>query len=115
MDITSHNQNSNARHRKASAKEFYAQTIMTLEEPNHILFCSILFQQYLVDMYAKIEKERFLYIKTNKKLSDPTCITVHELLPNEVGTQAFQSLEVPCRMIFGVLTPFRSNVDVVQM
>lgn len=36
-------------------------------ESNHILKCRQLFNQYLVDMAAKIESERLLYIRLNQK------------------------------------------------
>ncbi|VDK72957.1 unnamed protein product [Onchocerca ochengi] len=35
-------------------------------EDNHILKCHQLFQQYNVDMYAKIETERFIFIRLNQ-------------------------------------------------
>jgi hypothetical protein len=35
-------------------------------EQNHILNCRQLFHQFIVDMYAKIESERLLYIRLNQ-------------------------------------------------
>lgn len=32
------------------------------EEDNYLLKCKRFFQQYMVDMYAKMENERLLYI-----------------------------------------------------
>ncbi|GBM15265.1 hypothetical protein AVEN_144050-1 [Araneus ventricosus] len=37
------------------------------ESPNHILLYRQLFHQYIVDMRAKIESERLLYIKLNQQ------------------------------------------------
>ena len=34
---------------------------------NHILRCRQLFQQFVVDMYAKIESERLLFVRLNQK------------------------------------------------
>lgn len=43
---------------------FYAHRIMIRQNAiNHILNCRQLFHQYIVDMYAKIETERILYIR----------------------------------------------------
>ena len=40
--------------KKVSAMQFYAYRIMTRNgEYNHILNCRLLFQQFIVDMYAK--------------------------------------------------------------
>ena len=71
FNIPHHNQNSNARHKKVSAKEFYAQRIMTREEQNHILFCRTLFQQYLVDMYAKMPIHQ-----ENESENSPICLVL---------------------------------------
>lgn len=47
--------------------EFYAYRIMIRQyESNHILQCGKLFSQYLVDMYAKIESERLLFLRLNQ-------------------------------------------------
>ncbi|KIH60924.1 hypothetical protein ANCDUO_08810 [Ancylostoma duodenale] len=54
--------------KKVSAMDFYAYRIMIrTTSPNHILNCRQLFQQFIVDMYAKIESERLLYIRLNQK------------------------------------------------
>jgi hypothetical protein len=50
-----------------SCMQFYAYRIMKRDISNHILNCRQLFHQYLVDMYAKIESERLLYIRLNLK------------------------------------------------
>lgn len=54
--------------KKVTAKEYYSYRIVLKEnEYNHILNCRTFFQQYIVDMYAKIETERLLYIRQNQK------------------------------------------------
>lgn len=46
---------------------FYSYRLMIRENvDNHILKCRQLFHQYIVDMYAKIETERLLYIRLNQ-------------------------------------------------
>lgn len=40
---------------------------MRQNEDNHILKCRQLFSQYLVDMWAKIESEKLLYLRLNQK------------------------------------------------
>lgn len=50
-----------------SALNFYAYRLMIrANEDNNILRCRQLFHQYIVDMYAKIEKERLRYIRYNQ-------------------------------------------------
>lgn len=41
--------------------------MMRTNYENYILRCRKLFQQYTVDMYAKIETERLNYIRFNQK------------------------------------------------
>lgn len=54
--------------KKVSAMNFYGYRIMIRQnEINNILKCRQLFNQYVVDMYAKIETERLLYIRLNQK------------------------------------------------
>ncbi|KIH47497.1 hypothetical protein ANCDUO_22443 [Ancylostoma duodenale] len=54
--------------RKVMAMDFYAYRIMLrTTSTNHILNCRQLFQQFIVDIYAKIESERLLYIRLNQK------------------------------------------------
>jgi hypothetical protein len=53
--------------KKGTAIDFYACRLMTrVVEDNHLLRCRQLFHQFIVDMYAKIESERLLYIRINK-------------------------------------------------
>lgn len=54
--------------KKVSAMNFYAYRIMIRQnETNYILHYRQLYHQFLVDMYAKIETERLLYIRLNQK------------------------------------------------
>ncbi|XP_076301721.1 uncharacterized protein LOC143219730 [Lasioglossum baleicum] len=50
-----------------SAASFYSFRIMIREgEDNHLVYFRSLFSQFLVDMYAKIETERLMYIRKNQ-------------------------------------------------
>ncbi|EPB66767.1 hypothetical protein ANCCEY_14141 [Ancylostoma ceylanicum] len=54
--------------KKISAKDFYASRIMIRDtESNHLLKCRQLLHQFIVDMYAKVESERLLYIRLNQR------------------------------------------------
>ena len=54
--------------KKVSAMNFYAHRIMVRTgSDNHILRCRQLFHQFVVDMYAKIESERLLFVRLNQK------------------------------------------------
>ena len=54
--------------KKVSAMKFYAYRIMVRAGTvKHILRCRQLFHQFIVDMYAKIESERLLYVRLNQK------------------------------------------------
>ena len=37
------------------------------DNPNHLLQCRDLFHQFLVDMYAKVETERVIYLRTHQR------------------------------------------------
>ncbi|GFV91560.1 helitron_like_N domain-containing protein [Trichonephila clavipes] len=51
---------------------------------NHILKCRQLFHQYIVDMYAKIESERLLYIRLNQvKLRSEEYIHLRDAVVND--------------------------------
>ncbi|XP_043474431.1 uncharacterized protein LOC122506366 [Leptopilina heterotoma] len=52
--------------KKISALEFYSYRIMVRGVHNFLLDFRQLFNQFLVDMYAKIESERLLYIRLNQ-------------------------------------------------
>lgn len=50
--------------KKCSATNFYSHRIMIRQdEDNYILRCRQLFHQYIVDMYAKIETERLVFLR----------------------------------------------------
>ncbi|GBP00124.1 hypothetical protein EVAR_103612_1 [Eumeta japonica] len=72
--------------KKVTSKEFYAYRLMIRDNEvyNHILNTRRLFQQFLVDMYAKIEAERMLYIRLNqKKLRTEEYIHLRDAIVND--------------------------------
>ncbi|GFU82821.1 helitron_like_N domain-containing protein [Trichonephila clavipes] len=81
--------------KKVSAMNYYAYRMMIRENAdNHILKCRQLFHQYIVDMYAKIESERLLYIRLNQvKLCSEEYIHLRDAVvndgnPSELGKMA---------------------------
>ncbi|GBO46992.1 hypothetical protein AVEN_154628-1 [Araneus ventricosus] len=58
---------SNQINKMVSAMSFYAYRLMVRSTENHLLNYRQLLHQYLVDMYAKIEAERLLFIRLNQK------------------------------------------------
>ncbi|XP_059160882.1 uncharacterized protein LOC131944344 [Physella acuta] len=78
--------------KKVSAMKYYAYRLMIREnQENHILKCRQLFHQYIVDMYAKIESERLLFIRLNQtKLRSEEYIHLRDAIttdanPNDIG------------------------------
>ncbi|GFT68522.1 putative DNA helicase [Trichonephila clavipes] len=71
--------------RKVSAMNYYAYRMMIRENAdNHVLKCRQLFHQYIVDMYAKIESERLLYIRLNQvKLRSEEYIHLRDAVVND--------------------------------
>lgn len=63
---------------------YYAYRLMIRQnEINHLLQCRRLFQQYIVDMYAKIESERLLYLRLNQsKLRSEEYIHLRDAVNN---------------------------------
>lgn len=61
---------------------------MILEnEDNHILKCRQLVHQYIVDMYAKIEKERLLFIRLNQtRLCSEKYVHLRDSVANDGNT-----------------------------
>lgn len=53
--------------KKVSAMNFYPYRIMIRGGHNHLLRGAKLLQQFLVDMYIKIESERLLFLRLNQK------------------------------------------------
>ncbi|XP_018494588.1 uncharacterized protein LOC108864106 [Galendromus occidentalis] len=80
--------------KKVSAMNYYSYRLMMRDDrDNHILRCRQLFHQYVVDMYAKIETERLLYIRLNQtKLRAEQYIHLRDAIstdsninPNDLG------------------------------
>ncbi|GFV95160.1 helitron_like_N domain-containing protein [Trichonephila clavipes] len=71
--------------KKVSDMNYYAYRMMIRENAdNHILKCRQLFHQYIVDMYAKIESERLLYIRLNQvKLRSEEYIHLRDAVVND--------------------------------
>lgn len=63
------NPNSNGEStKKVSCMDFYAYRLMIRpNECNYLLKCREVFHQFIVDMYAKIESERLLFIRLNQQ------------------------------------------------
>lgn len=60
----------------------------TENEYNHIINCRQLFQQFIVDMYAKIESERLLYIRQNQsKLRTDEYIHLRDAIASDGNVQ----------------------------
>ena len=54
--------------KKISAMDFYAHRLMVRSDSfYHLLRCRNLLHQFMVDMYAKIETERLIYIRLNQR------------------------------------------------
>ncbi|XP_063922978.1 uncharacterized protein LOC135137287 [Zophobas morio] len=71
--------------KKISCMDFYAYRIMIrAEQSNHILKCRHVFQQFIVDMYAKVESERLNYIRYNQsKLRVEDYIHLRDAIAND--------------------------------
>ncbi|XP_063912257.1 uncharacterized protein LOC135129106 [Zophobas morio] len=71
--------------KKVSCMDFYAYRIMIrAEQSNHILKCRHVFQQFIVDMYAKVESERLNYIRYNQsKLRVEDYIHLRDAIAND--------------------------------
>lgn len=65
MDPLTKNENPN---KTVSSMQFYSYRLMLRKNStNYLLTCRQLLNQFAVDMYAKIESERLLYIRLNQK------------------------------------------------
>lgn len=64
---------------------YYSYRLMIRQDKdNHILKCRQLFHQYIVDMYAKIETERLLFIRLNQtKLRSEEYIHLRDAVIND--------------------------------
>lgn len=81
-----------------SCKDFYAYRIMIRDnQSDHILKCRQLFQQFIVDMYAKVESERLNYIRYNQsKLRAEEYIHLRDTIANDkVATDIGQRVILP--------------------
>jgi hypothetical protein len=74
--------------KSCSAMKYYSYRIMIRENDNdHILQCRQLFHQYIVDMYAKIESERLLFIRLNQaKLRSEEYVHLRDAVINDGNT-----------------------------
>lgn len=61
IDIRQVNEKGNKILKTVSCKQFYSYRLM-VRENNYLLKYGLLLNQYVVDMYAKIESERLLYV-----------------------------------------------------
>ncbi|XP_028968047.1 uncharacterized protein LOC114828365 [Galendromus occidentalis] len=76
--------------KKVSSMNFYAYRIMIRDNSdNHILRCRLLFHQFIVDMYVKIESERLLYIRLNQtKLRSEEYIHLRDAVNTDANVDA---------------------------
>ncbi|GFV91224.1 ATP-dependent DNA helicase [Trichonephila clavipes] len=74
--------------KKYSAMNFYAyRLVIRKNEDNYILKYRLLFHQYIVDMYVKIETERLLFLRLNQtKLRYEEYIHLRDAVVNEGNT-----------------------------
>lgn len=64
IDIQQINEYGQALNKTVSCKQFYCYRLMIrTDNDNYLLKYGNLLNQYLVDMYAKIESERLLYVR----------------------------------------------------
>ena len=82
--------------KKVSAMSFYAHRLMVRTgSTNHILRCRQLFHQFVVDMYAKIESERLLFVRLNqKKLRADEYIHLRDAIANDGNTNNVDQLVI---------------------
>ncbi|XP_039969003.1 uncharacterized protein LOC120780825 [Bactrocera tryoni] len=82
--------------KKLSAMNFYSCRIMIRpQEDNYILKCRKLFNQYLVDMYAKIETERLNFIRFNQaQLRSEEYIHLRDAVMNDANVNSIGRLTI---------------------
>ena len=82
--------------KKVSAMDFYAyRMMMRAGNVNHISRRRQLFYQFVVDMYAKIESERLLYMRLNeKKLRVDEYIHLRDPIANDGNTNNLGQLVI---------------------
>uniref|UniRef100_A0A182HPH8 Helitron helicase-like domain-containing protein n=1 Tax=Anopheles arabiensis TaxID=7173 RepID=A0A182HPH8_ANOAR len=78
----------NETNKKVSSMDFYSYRLMVRRnEDNLILRCRELFQQFIVDMYAKVENERLRYLRHNqKKLRAEEYIHLRDAIMSDVNS-----------------------------
>lgn len=79
-----------------SCLQFYAYRLMKrTSDANHLLRCCAPFQQYVVDMYAKIESERLRYFSLNqKKLRVEEYAHLRDAISNDHGGDSIGRLTI---------------------
>uniref|UniRef100_A0A182NCC1 ATP-dependent DNA helicase n=1 Tax=Anopheles dirus TaxID=7168 RepID=A0A182NCC1_9DIPT len=82
--------------KKVSSMDFYRYRLMVREGENkHILHCRQLFHQFVVDMYAKIESERLLFIRRHQQqLRIDQYIHLRDALHNDGNVSNIGSLVI---------------------
>lgn len=83
--------------KKVSCMQFYAYHFMIRDNQFNLLQrCGDLFHQYAVDMYAKVESERLLFIRTHQRqLRADSYIHLRDAICND-GTQAAANVGQLC-------------------
>ena len=83
--------------KKVSATNFYAYKMMLRAiAVNHIVRCRQLFHQFVLDMYAKIESERLLFVCLNqKKLRVDDYIHLRDAVAGDGNTSNVGQLVIP--------------------
>lgn len=94
--------------------DYYAHRLMIRRNSdNHILKYRQLFHQYIVDMFAKIETERLLYIRLNQaKLRADDYIHLRDAIQNdanvdELGTMVI--LQLHSQAVHGTCNSMRKT------
>ncbi|XP_062714405.1 uncharacterized protein LOC115261339 [Aedes albopictus] len=85
-----------ATNKKVSAMDFYSYRLMTRgADYNHIVNCRQLFQQFVVDMYVKIESERLLYVRLNqRKLRVEQYVHLRDAVANDGNIDSLGTLVI---------------------
>lgn len=85
-----------ATNKKVSAMDFYSYRLMTRGvDYNHIVNCRQLFQQFVVDMYVKIESERLLYVRLNqRKLRVEEYVHLRDAVANDGNVDSLGTLVI---------------------
>lgn len=101
---------------KTSAQDFYFYRIMVGNQHyNHLLRSKQLFNQFLVDMYAKIESERLIYIRQNwKQLRASEFIHLRDAVMNDGNARnAGQMVILPSSFTGGLRYMYEKVQDAI--